>query len=383
MAKIGLIVNPVAGLGGSVGLKGSDGAEIQQQALALGAKPQAGARALRALKILAAMRPRLEILTYPDEMGATWVKAAQLTPHILPRGRSGPTTAADTRDAAHQMQKAGVELLLFAGGDGTARDIYAAIGEDLPVVGIPAGVKIHSAVYAISPEAAGWLARDFILGRTKGFILAEVMDIDEDAFRQGVVTARLYGYLRTPAGQRLLQGMKAGSHPDEATAQDAIAAEVVARMLPGWMYVVGPGTTTRAILHHLGLPKTLLGVDVVKDGELIGQDVAAEELHKLIAHHPHSKIIVTPIGGQGFLFGRGNQQIGPEILRQVGKKGVMVVATRDKIHRLQHRPLLVDSGNLAVDSLFVGYVRVITGRQEEIIYPVQAASDVSNVPSVR
>ncbi len=262
---------------------------------------------------------------------------------------------------------------MFAGGDGTARDVYAAIDETLPVVGIPAGVKIHSAVYAVSPEAAGRLARDYLLGRTRDVILAEVMDIDEDAFRQGRVSARLYGYLRTPFGLRLLQGMKAASGVSEAAAQEAIAEEVVDRLKPGVLYVVGPGTTTRAIFQQLGLPKTLLGVDVMKDKQLVAQDVNARQLEALVADAPQVFIIVTPIGGQGFLFGRGNQQISPPVLRRVGKQGLIVVATRTKIHGLGGRPLLVDSGDPQVDALFEGYIQVITGWREAIVYPIKGA----------
>ena len=376
--KVGLIVNPVAGLGGRAGLKGSDGVEIQRQALAMGVRPQAGERAARALKPLLPLRDDLVLLTFPAEMGEEAARAAGFEPQVIGHILPGHTTPEDTRRAARAMRDAGVQLLLFAGGDGTARDIYEAIGESLPVIGIPAGVKIHSAVYAVSPEAAGWLARDFLQGRTQELILSEVMDIDEEAFREGVVSARLYGYLRTPSGRHLLQGMKAASAPAEAAAQEAIAEEIVDHMRPGWLYVVGPGTTTRAIFQRLGLPKTLLGVDVVKDGELVAQDVNARQLETLVQEHiPRVKIIVTPIGGQGFLFGRGNQQISPEVLRMVGPKGLIVVATRDKIHRLAHRPLLVDTGDPEVDAMFEGYVQVVTGVREAIVYPVRAAEAVA------
>ncbi len=374
MARLGLIVNPVAGLGGRAGLKGSDGIDVQRRALALGARPEAGKRAVRALKTLLPLRNRLEIISYPGEMGEDAAREAGFEPRVLGRIEPGRTTPEDTRRAARQMRDAGVALLLFAGGDGTARNVYEAIGETLPVIGVPAGVKIHSAVYAVSPEAAGWLARDFLEGRIQELILAEVMDIDEEAFRQGVVAARLYGYMKTPSGRRFLQGMKAASAPSEAAAQDAIAEEVVEHMRPGWLYVVGPGTTTRAIFQRLGLPKTLLGVDAVQDGRLMGRDLNARQIEALVEEHmPRVKIIVTPIGGQGFLFGRGNQQISPEVLRRVGPKGLIVVATRAKIHRLDHRPLLVDSGDPEVDALFKGYVQVITGVREAIVYPLQPA----------
>lgn len=368
---IGLIVNPLAGLGGRVGLKGSDGVEVQAQARALGAQPQAGARAQQALQELTPIRDTFRLVTFPGEMGEDAARGAGFACQVIGEIIPGQTTAADTERAAQMMLALGVQLLLFVGGDGTARDIQRAIDERLPVVGVPAGVKMHSAVYAITPRAAGQLVRQFLAGKTRELHLAEVMDIDETAFRQGVVSARLYGYLLTPRGRRLLQGSKAASPQSEAAAQAEIAAAVVAQMEPGRLYVVGPGTTTRAIFVALGLPKTLLGVDVVQNGRLLAGDVNAPQLEALLTPAIPFSLIVTPIGGQGFLFGRGNQQISPAVLRRAGKENLIVVATRGKIHRLKGRPLLVDSGDPAVDALFQGYVRVLTGFREEIVYPVE------------
>lgn len=367
---MGLIVNPVAGLGGRVGLKGSDGAAVQARALGLGARPRADARAMQALQALKSPQTPLRLLTFPREMGERAARAAGFSPRVIGEISPGRTTAADTEAAASMMQQAGVQLLLFVGGDGTARDIHRAIGETLPVVGVPAGVKMHSAVYAATPRAAGQLAQDFLLGRAQTLQLAEVMDIDEAAFRQGIVSARLYGYLLTPAGRRLLQGPKAASPGSEAEAQAEIAAAVATMLQPGRLYVVGPGTTTRAIFRHLGLPKTLLGVDVLQDGRVIAADVNAPQLETMITETTPAAIIVTPVGGQGFLFGRGNQQISPEILRRIGKERLIIVATRNKINGLRGHPLLIDSGDPEVDALFTGHVRVLTGFRESIIYPL-------------
>ncbi len=367
---IGLIVNPVAGLGGRVGLKGSDGAAVQARALGLGARPRAEERAIQALQALKSPQTPLRLLTFPREMGERAARAANFSPRVIGEISPGRTTAADTEAAARMMQQAGVQLLLFVGGDGTARDIHRAIGESLPVVGVPAGVKMHSAVYAATPRAAGQLAQDFLRGRAQMLQLAEVMDIDEAAFRQGIVSARLYGYLLTPSGPRLLQGPKAASPGSEAEAQAEIAAAVATMLQPGRLYVVGPGTTTRAIFTHLGLPKTLLGVDVLQDGRVIAADVNAPQLERMITETTPAAIIVTPVGGQGFLFGRGNQQISPEILRRIGKERLIIVATRNKINGLRGHPLLIDSGDPEVDALFTGHVRVLTGFRESIIYPL-------------
>ena len=368
---LGLIINPVAGLGGRVGLKGSDGLEVQERARQRGAQPMAGARAVEALRVLAKVEG-LEVLAYPGEMGAEAAMAAGLSPTVIGEILPGRTTAEDTRRAAREMREHGVDLLLFAGGDGTARDIYDAVGLELPALGIPAGVKMHSAVYAVSPHAAGELAALYLRRQVSRLHEAEVMDIDEEAFRQGVVAARLYGYLRVPYRGALLQGAKVGGGLSEPAALQAIAQAVLERMEEGCLYIVGPGTTTRAIAAALGVEKTLLGVDVYAGRQLLAADVDEARLLELVRMHP-ARIIVSPIGGQGYLFGRGNQPISPAVLAAVGPKNILVVSTPEKLQRLRSRPLLVDSGDRAVDRMLGGYVRVVTGYREETVYRVAPA----------
>jgi predicted polyphosphate/ATP-dependent NAD kinase len=369
MKRLGLIVNPVAGLGGRVGLKGSDGEETQRRARELGAVAEAPGRACRSLERLMPLRAQLEIVCPPGGMGEDVVAAVGLEATTIGSIRSGATTAADTISAAREMQRLGVDLLLFAGGDGTARDIYQAVGLDQPALGIPAGVKIHSAVFATSPATAGELAVSYLRGDVSALREAEVMDVDEEAFRQGVLSAQLHGYLRVPFRRALLQGVKAASGPAEEAVQRAIAAEIVDGMEDDCLYILGPGTTTRAIASNLGLEKTLLGVDVVRGGEIAAADVGESQLLDLL-HGARAKIVVTPIGGQGFIFGRGNQQISPRVIRKVGKENVIVVCTPEKINSLGGRPLLVDTGDQGVDELLSGYVRVVTGRAEQTIYRV-------------
>jgi len=369
MKRLGLIVNPVAGLGGRVGLKGSDGEEIQRRALELGAVAESPERAARALEMLMPLRVQLEIVTPPGKMGEDVVAPSGLEARVIGSIRPGGTTAADTITAAREMQGLGVDLLLFAGGDGTARDIFAAVGLDLPVLGIPAGVKIHSAVFATSPATAGELAASYLRGDVSLLREAEVMDVDEEAFRRGVLSARLYGYLRIPFRRALVQGVKAASGPGEEAVQRAIAVEIVEGMEDDWLYILGPGTTTRAIASRLGLEKTLLGVDVARGGEIIAADVGESQLLELV-RGARAKIVVTPIGGQGFIFGRGNQQISPQVIRQVGKENTIVVSTPEKINSLGGQPLLVDTGDQGVDEMLCGYVRVVTGYAEQILYRV-------------
>ena len=367
--KLGLIVNPIAGIGGSVGLKGSDGADIQAQARGLGAVPRASERTILALRQLLPLQDGLQIITYPGEMGEVAARACGFTPAVIGAIQPGQTTAVDSQQAARMMQQMGVSLLLFAGGDGTARDISQAVGTAIPVLGIPAGVKIHSAVYATNPRSAGELARLFLQGDVTHLREAEVMDIDEECIRQGIVSAQLVGALKIPFQRRRVQNLKSGSLVSEKTILSAIAQYVIDQMQPGRLTIVGPGTTTRAITERLGLDKTLIGVDGLLDGRMVATDANEAQLLTLLNSHP-AQIVVTPIGGQGYLFGRGNQQISPAVLSRVGKENILVISTPEKIHALQGRPFLVDSGDQDVDRELSGYIRVITGYNEQAIYKV-------------
>lgn len=371
LRRLGLIVNPVAGIGGRVGLKGSDGVRIQEQALKLGAVPQAETRTVCALEAIKALGAELEIITYPGEMGEDAARQSGFQPTVIGSIQLGSTTASDTRKAAQELEQLNVELLLFAGGDGTARDIYDAVGDGIPVLGIPAGVKIHSGAYATSPKAAGALAALFLSGDITSLREAEVMDIDEDAIRAGIVSARLYGFLRIPFQRRLVQGAKAASGPTEAGTMRAIACHIVENMRRECLYIIGPGTTTRAIASELGVPKTLIGVDVVLDGRVVASDANESRLLDLLDGRP-ATIIVTPIGGQGYIFGRGNQQLSHEVITRVGESNITIVGTKEKIHSLRGQPFLVDTGDPSLDQMLTGYVKVVTGYNEMIVYRVNS-----------
>jgi predicted polyphosphate/ATP-dependent NAD kinase len=371
MKRLGLIVNPVAGLGGRVGLKGSDGIEVQQRARALGAEPQAQVRTAQALETIMPIRDNLELLTPPGEMGEAIARQCGFSPLVLGTLPAGLTSAADTIRLAREMLAIPVDLILFAGGDGTARDIYDAVGEAIPVLGIPAGVKIHSAVFATHPRLAGELAAGFLQGKPTRLHQAEVVDLDEQTYHTGTVITRLYGYLKIPYRTGLIQNKKAPTPAAESAQAEAIAAEVIERMLDGVIYILGPGTTTQAITTRLGLQKTLLGVDVINRQALVAADVGERQLLSLLADHP-AKIVVTPIGGQGFLFGRGNQQISPQVIQKVGRDNIIVICLQSKLHALRGRPLLVDTSDAQTDQLLSGYLPVITGYREQSIYRVHA-----------
>ena len=269
------------------------------------------------------------------------------------------------------MSAMGVRLILFTGGDGTARDVASVVGTDVPVVGIPAGVKMHSAVFTNTPQGAGELINLVVSGRVSRYKDAEVMDLDESSYRRGEIRPKLFGYMRVPAAGALLQSRKWPSSASDVEAQSALAAWTCDHMEDGCLYILGPGTTTRSVTEKLGLRKTLVGVDVVQDRKLLGEDVNESELLALL-EGKRSKIIVTPIGGQGHVFGRGNQQISAEVIRTAGVDNVIVLCTPEKLHSFMGQPLLVDSGDAAVDALLTGYMRIVLGYNEFAVYRIQS-----------
>jgi predicted polyphosphate/ATP-dependent NAD kinase len=366
--KLGFIVNPVAGMGGRVGLKGTDGADILQRAREMGAIPLAPQRAATALRQLLALRDSLEVVTCPGSMGEDLVRELGFSFTLTGRAGAGETSGTDTESGAARMRQLGVDLLLFAGGDGTARNIYHAVGSGVPVLGIPAGVKIHSAVFAASPAGAGVLAGLFLREEAADLAEAEVMDIDEEAFRRGRVSARLYGYLQVPSDRRYMQHLKVGGDGGGEEAVAAIAHRVVAEMEEDCLYLVGPGTTTRAVMEALNLPCTLLGVDVVLNRNLLAADAGEGQLLEILKEgRRKALIIVTIIGGQGYIFGRGNQQFSPEVIKKVGLDHIVVIASRGKLLSLHGEPLRVDTGDEGLDRELSGYIRVLTGERESSI----------------
>lgn len=370
MKKLGLIVNPLAGIGGRVALKGSDGTDIVRKAFEMGAVCLSPQRATEALEKLAPVKDRFEIVTYPFEMGEYEAREAGLDPQVVGSIQRGVTTSEDTKRAARDLRDKDVDLILFAGGDGTARDIYDAIGGQYPVIGIPTGCKIHSGVYASTPRAGGELAALYLLGQVTRTTELEVMDIDEVAFRSGVVKAKLYGYLQVPDDRRFTQGAKAGgSTVNEEFYIRQIGERIVEDMKPDRVYLIGSGTTTRSIMEQLGLPKTLLGIDVVENKRLVASDVTERQLLDIVDGRP-ATIIVTVIGGQGYIFGRGNQQLSPEVIRKVGPENIVIVATANKINLLPDRQLRVDTGDEELDDTLRGYKKVVTSYSQLAVLKV-------------
>jgi predicted polyphosphate/ATP-dependent NAD kinase len=366
--KLGLIINPVAGLGGSVALKGSDGAQTAAKAIELGAQPKANSRTKAALEVLLPYKERLTIYTVNGDMGEHTAKALGFNVEIV-YNTDTITTPDDTEQAAKLLKNAGVDLLLFAGGDGTARNVCHAIEDTAPVLGIPAGCKIHSGVYAITPKAAGRVVEMLVNGELVTLADADVMDIDEDAFRQGTVKAKRFGEMQIPSEVRYVQAVKNGGKETDELVLSDIAAHVVSEMDEDTLYIMGSGSTVEAIMEEMGLENTLLGVDLIKDQTLIAQDLTAAELLEL-THEQNTKLVITLIGGQGHIFGRGNQQLSPALIRAIGKENIIVVATKTKLQALNGRPLICDTGDSELDDELTGYMKVTTGFNDHIMYAV-------------
>jgi len=338
----------------------------------MGARQEAPLRTVLALERIAAIKDQLELITFPYEMGEDEARACGFTPRVMGVITTGNTTSDDTRKAARVMMDLKVDLLLFAGGDGTARDISSVIGIDMLALGIPCGVKIHSAVYATNPCRAGELAGGYLSGRLRNisFCEAEVMDIDEESFRKDRLSARLYGYLKIPFEKKMVQSAKAGACAGGREQLEEIACDVIANMGKDCLYIIGPGTTTAAVMEKLGLRSTLLGVDAVYNKKLLGLDLNESQLLDMI-EGKRAKIVVGVIGGQGYIFGRGNQQISPPVIKKVGKENIIIIATMEKIASIRGSPLLVDTGEEELDKMLSGYMQVTTGLNERIVLMVE------------
>ncbi|HXZ98018.1 MAG TPA: ATP-NAD kinase family protein [Candidatus Acidoferrum sp.] len=360
-----MIVNPIAGMGGRVGLKGTDGPEILDRAIELGATPVAPERAVEALRTLRTrLTSSLELFTCSQKMGEESAKKAGFSPEVIDEAPGRRTTADDTERAAKGLRTCKVDLILFVGGDGTARDICEAIDQEIPCLGIPAGVKVYSSVFSTNPRTGGDLTASYLEGEAR-LTDAEVLDVDESDFRMDRISVRLHGYLRVPFHPLNLQNSKAGSpvDEDEVSAQDAIAKFVEEELRDDRTYIIGPGSTTAALGRCLGFEKTMLGVDAIRGRTLIGKDLSEQDIIQLLGQD-RASIIVTPIGGQGFIFGRGNPQISAQVIRRVGKENIIVIATKRKVYSLKTKHLLVDTGDPELDKELSGYMRTITGYRE-------------------
>ncbi len=349
-------------MGGRVGLKGTDG-DAYRRALELGAEPWAPRRAV---KFLMALPRHVKVIVPNGIMGELEAKEAGATYEVVRCAPEGPTSADDTVRCAREIALR-VPLLAFVGGDGTARDLLSAVGDSVPLLGVPAGVKMYSALFAQTPSAAGRVVEDYLAGRL-GLRKVEVLDIDEEAFRAGRLSVRLYGHALAPhSPDVIVEGKEV--IPQEPEELRSIAKYIVDNISDDELYVLGPGTTVAAIAEELGLPKTLLGIDAVTKRSVVGLDLAERQLLELAEMwRGRVRIVVSPLGGQGFIIGRGNQQLSPRVIKAVGPENLIVVATKAKLRSL--RALRVDTGDEELDARLRGFRRVVVGYGEEMVMRV-------------
>lgn len=370
MFKLGLIINPIAGIGGSVALKGSDGEGIADKAIALGAIAKANDRAKLALEVLAPYQKQIEVYTVNGLMGEALASSLGFDTQLVYQTATAETSAKDTEKAVDALLAQGIDLLLFAGGDGTARNVCHKVGDTFPVLGIPAGCKIHSGVYAITPKAAGRIVELMVTNQLVTLTEADVMDIDESLFRQGVVKAKRYGEMQVPAELRYVQAVKSGGKESDELVLHDIAADVINQM-DEQLFVIGSGSTTAFLMEELGLDNTLLGVDLVQEQSLLVSDITEPQLwQQLEQHQGEIKLVITLIGGQGHIFGRGNQQLSPRVIKKIGKENIIIIATKTKLNALNARPLIADTGDAELDQSLSGFMPVTTGYNDQVLYPV-------------
>ena len=354
VSKIGFLVNPIAGMGGKVGLKGTDG--VLDKAKNLGAKPIAPSKALETLEEFLSsysQRDDIEWFTCSALMGYDeLIKAGAKKIQVVYSYNKDNTSSDDTKNACEKLLIEEIELILFCGGDGTARDIYSIVGNNIPVLGIPSGVKMHSAVFGINTSATAKMLHEFVNNRlTIGD--AEIMDLDEERYRNGEWNIKLFGIAKgiveptyVQVGKSIFESVSDNSIKDELT--EHIEGEI--KEHPDFLYLFGPGGTIDYIACKLGLKNTLLGIDAYYNGKIIGSDLNEESILKLLDEYPKIKVILSPIGAQGFILGRGNLQLSPQVIRRIGMKNIIVVSTPSK---LAATPVLrVDSGDKNLDKMF-------------------------------
>jgi predicted polyphosphate/ATP-dependent NAD kinase len=385
--RIGIVVNPDAGLGGRLGFKGSDGRAAE--ARAAGAEDRAGPRMKLALEALQSLLSRslnrsdvdLECLGWGGRMGGTWMTEPTEKMTFTSIGLTPTETSVEeTSQLVRDLVGGGVEAILYAGGDGTTRDIantLQSIGkeaQEIPLIGVPGGVKMHSGCFATTPKAAAEVTLAFLLGDLRCAI-TEVMDLDEEIYQEGIWKVRMYGEAWTPSSPRFMQGAK--EQVERTSESDTIEglAQHVESLLSSQddlMVIWGSGGTLRRMGEFCGEELTLLGIDILGpavNGERQSHtDLNEQQLLEVIAQHVdesgHDRprlLLLSPMGGQGFLIGRGNLQLSPDVLRMIGIENILGVATPAKLIGLN--AVRIDTGEVELDQVFQTkrFIKILQG----------------------
>ncbi len=327
MLKVGIIVNPIAGCGQFLNLKGSDSLSLKDCPRSISLE--------KAVEFLGETGDLdIEYFTVSGKMGEEAFRKAGVEKYSIVYSYTGECSSKDTICAAKTMMSKGVNVLVFFGGDGTARNIVDA-GFSMPVIGVPLGTKMFSSVFAISIARAVQILRTLATGGIPEFGEADVIDLNEAAYEKGEMGLSSYGNLIIPKSELMMSQSKA-EYPE--TSAEAIAQYIIDGMQGNVNYLIGPGSTCKSINSLLGLDSSLLGFDLVRNGSLVGKDLSEEEIFRI--SEQETRIILSPIGGQGFLLGRGNKQLSARIISNVGFKNIIVVASEEKLRYI--RGLYVD-----------------------------------------
>ena len=374
--RIGIVVNPDAGLGGRLGFKGSDGRAAE--ARAAGAEDRAGPRMTLALDSLHTLLSSslnrsdaaMECFGWNGRMGGSWVPETQNNMTFTSIGETPKeTSVADTEKLVTALINTEVEAILYAGGDGTTRDIANTLekigkeAQEIPLIGVPGGVKMHSGCFATTPKAAAEVTLAFMIGDLRCAI-TEVMDLDEEIYQEGVWKVRMYGEAWTPSSPRFMQGAKEQvERTSEADTIEGLAQHVKSLLSSenDLMVVWGSGGTLRRMGDFCGHQLTLLGIDIL--GPLVNgerklySDLNEQQLLDILSSHvdengnPRPRLLLlSPMGGQGFLIGRGNLQLSPDVLRMIGIDNILGVATPAKLIGLN--AVRIDTGEVELDQVF-------------------------------
>ena len=367
---IALVVNPLAGLGGPSGLKGSDAPETARIAHDLGIESAIPKKIHSVLDGLKAHKSSIMFSTVSGTMGEEYFSEYDYDVRVV-HSVGEQTTARDTQEAVRALEKAKPDLLLFAGGDGTARDVCSALSTRQVCLGIPSGVKMHSGVFAITPQAVVSVASSMLSRKLVAVREAEVRDIDERSFQEGQVITRHFGELMVPDDQLLVQCVKCSGLPDDEIALHEIAAFIVETLEDDTLYLLGSGGSLKHIKSEIGIETpTLLGVDAWADGEVVGLDLNEPQILDLVDRYGKVHILLSIIGGQGIVLGRGNQQLSAKVLEHVGAENIQFIGTQERLHALQGRPLRVDSGSDTLNHALAGYKKILCGYDDYVLYEI-------------
>jgi len=362
--KIGLIVNPISGLGGPLGLKGSDSDNIWDHVSDVYNLPSLQRTYDTLNNIDSKIVDKIIFYTGNELLGEYLLKQFDFKYKIVYTSKIQRTSRNDTYELLKAFKTQNVNLIVFAGGDGTSSDLIKIIDTDIPVVGIPVGVKMYSSIFPLSPIYSSKIISEFCSYHELKFILREVSDLDDRNIHKGITTTKFIGYLNTPLNldDNYLQESKGSSISDEGNEIDNLIEDFIDRYTSMDTYIFGPGSTTNTILKSIDIEGTLLGFDIIKNKKLVYKDCSENDIYNYLNTNQgkDSKLVLTVIGNQGFLFGRGNQQISPRILNKIDKNNLLIYSTKTKLDSLNNE-ILIDTGDLITDKKFSGYVNIITG----------------------